>query len=31
MLLHDIEVPNIYHMNSLNNNLLDYTDEDKLM
>lgn len=29
MLLHDIEVPNIYHMNSLKHNLLDYTDEDK--
>lgn len=29
MLLHDIEVPNIYHMNSLKHNLLDYTEEDK--
>jgi len=29
MLLHDIEVPNIYHMNSLKHNLLDYTDADK--
>lgn len=29
MLLHDIEVPNIYHDNSLKHNLLDYTDEDK--
>jgi len=29
MLLHDIEVPNIYHTNSLKHNLLDYTDEDK--
>ena len=29
MLLHDIEVPNIYHMNSLRHNLLDYTDDDK--
>ena len=29
MLLHDIEVPNIYHMNSLKHNLLDYTDGDK--
>ena len=29
MLLHDIEVPNIYHMNSLKHNLLDYTDDDK--
>jgi len=29
MLLHDIEIPNIYHMNSLKHNLLDYTDEDK--
>ena len=29
MLLHDIEVPNIYHMNSLKYNLLDYTDDDK--
>lgn len=29
MLLHDIEVPNIYHMNSLKNNLLDYTEDDK--
>lgn len=28
MLLHDIEVPNIYHMNSLKHNLLDYTDDD---
>ena len=30
MLLHDIEVPNIYHMNSLKHNLLDYTDDDKV-
>jgi len=29
MLLHDIEVPNIHHMNSLKHNLLDYTDDDK--
>ena len=29
MLLHDIEVPNIFHMNSLKRNLLDYTDDDK--
>lgn len=29
MLLHDIEVPKIYHMNSLKHNLLDYTDDDK--
>lgn len=29
MLLHDIEVPNIYHMNSLRHNLLDYTEDDK--
>lgn len=29
MLLHDIEVPNIYHMNSLKHNLLDYTEADK--
>lgn len=29
MLLHDIEVPNIYHMNSLKHNLLDYTEDDK--
>ena len=29
MLLHDIEVPNIYHMNSLKHNLLDYTEGDK--
>ena len=29
MLLHDIEVPNIYHTNSLKHNLLDYTDADK--
>lgn len=29
MLLHDIEIPNIHHMNSLKHNLLDYTDDDK--
>lgn len=29
MLLHDIEVPNIYHMNSLRHNVLDYTEKDK--
>lgn len=29
MLLHDIEVPNIYHTNSLKHNLLDYTDKDQ--
>ena len=29
MLLHDIEIPNIYHTNSLKNNILDYTDDDK--
>lgn len=29
MLLHDIEVPNIFHMNSLKHNLLDYTEDDK--
>lgn len=29
MLLHDIEVPRIYHDNSLKHNLLDYTDDDK--
>ena len=29
MLLHDIEVPNIYHDNSLRHSLLDYTDDDK--
>jgi type I restriction enzyme M protein len=28
MLLHDIDVPNIYHTNSLKHNLLDYTDDD---
>ena len=31
MLLHDIEVPNIYHTNSLKHSLLDYTDDDKLI
>lgn len=29
MLLHDIEVPRIYHENSLKHNLLDYTEDDK--
>lgn len=29
MLLHDIEVPRIYHDNSLKHNLLDYTDDDR--
>lgn len=29
MLLHDIEVPKIYHDNSLKHSLLDYTDSDK--
>jgi type I restriction enzyme M protein len=29
MLLHDIEVPQIYHTNSLRHNLLDYTEEDQ--
>lgn len=29
MLLHDIDIPNIYHTNSLKHNLLDYTDDDK--
>lgn len=29
MLLHDIEIPNIHHENSLQNNLLDYTEDDK--
>ena len=29
MLLHDIEIPQIYHSNSLKHNLLDYTDDDK--
>ncbi len=29
MLLHDIEVPNIFHMNSLKHPLLDYTEEDR--
>ena len=29
MLLHDIEVPKIYHENSLKHNLLDYADDDK--
>jgi type I restriction enzyme M protein len=29
MLLHDIEVPNIYHTNSLKHNLLDYSEDDK--
>lgn len=29
MLLHDIENPNIYHMNALKRNLLDYTDDDR--
>ena len=29
MLLHDIETPNIYHKNSLQHNLLDYTDNDR--
>lgn len=29
MLLHDIEVPEIYHENSLKHNLLDYADDDK--
>lgn len=29
MLLHDIEVPNIYHGNSLKRNLLDYAEADQ--
>lgn len=29
MLLHDIEMPKIYHENSLKHNLLDYTEDDK--
>ena len=29
MLLHDIEVPNIYHSNSLRKNILDYTEDEK--
>lgn len=29
MLLHDIDVPNIDHENSLKHNLLDYTEDDK--
>ena len=29
MLLHDIEVPNILHMNSLRHSLLDYRDDEK--
>ena len=29
MLLHDIEVPKIYHENSLKHDLLDYTEDDK--
>ena len=29
MLLHDIEVPNIFHTNSLKRNLLDYTEDDR--
>ncbi len=29
MLLHDIEMPNIFHENSLKHNLLDYTEKDK--
>ena len=29
LLLHDIDVPRVYHENSLTRNLLDYTDDDK--
>lgn len=29
MLLHDIEVPNIYHDNSLRHNVLDYSDDER--
>lgn len=29
MLLHDVDIPKVYHMNSLLKNVLDYTDEDK--
>lgn len=29
MLLHDLDVPRIYHDNSLTRDLLDYTDDDK--
>lgn len=29
MLLHDIEIPNVYHSNSLKHNLLDYTEADQ--
>lgn len=29
MLIHDLDVPNIYHDNSLIKDILDYTDEDK--
>lgn len=29
MLLHDIDVPKVYHSNSLLKNVLDYTDSDK--
>lgn len=29
MLLHDLDVPKIYHDNSLTRDLLDYTDDDK--
>ena len=30
MLLHDIDVPQVFHDNSLLNNVLDYTDDDKV-
>ena len=30
MLLHDIDVPKVYHDNSLTNDLLDYTEKDRL-
>ncbi len=29
MLLHDVDVPQVYHSNSLLKNVLDYTDEEK--
>lgn len=29
MLLHDIDLPKVYHANSLLNDVLDYTDDDK--
>ena len=29
MLLHDIDIPQVYHDNSLTEDVLDYTDDDK--